>query len=562
MAFGRRAQREPFDFDWLIVGSGFGGSVAAHRLTQKGYRVGVLECGRRWEDDDFAESLWNLPRSLWLPRLGLRGTMRISMFKDITVLSGCGVGGGSLVYSNVLYRPPDEFFDDPAWAGLEDWRRELAPCYDEAERMLGVTTYPVDGQADALMRQVALDMGVADTYRKPPVAVYFGEPGVVEEDPYFGGDGPPRTGCTFCGACMAGCRDGAKNTLPKNYLWFAERGGARIFPSRQVTDIRPLGQSADGSEGFAVTTERPGFGPRRRRVQTARGVIVSAGALGTNKLLQRCRLNGSLTEISPRLGERVRTNSESVLAVTAPDDRCDFSEAVSITSSIFPDPQTHVEPVTYGRGADAMSLMFTVLAKIGPRATQPLRLAWALLRRPGAALKLLSPRGWSSRTMLMIVMQAIDSSIRLKPARRLRDGTVMLATEIEPGAQRPAPIPAAYDVAERVAEKIGGTAQASVLEAAFGTPVTAHFLGGAAIGADQSEGVVDSSLRVFGYQNLLICDGSVIPANIGVNPSLTITALAEHAIGRIPSAGDLTSAAQCSEPSITSELPSKTSTPR
>lgn len=551
---GRRKD-EPFDFDWLIVGSGFGGSVSAHRLTDKGYRVGVLECGQRWEDDDFSASLWNLPRSLWLPKLGCKGTMRISMFKDITVLSGSGVGGGSLVYSNVLYRPPDEFFDDSSWGALEDWRAELAPHYDEAERMLGVTKYPVDGVADAIMRDVASDLGVADTYRKPPVAVYFGEPGERAEDPYFDGAGPARTGCTFCGECMAGCRVGAKNTLPKNYLWFAERAGTKVMPERLVTDIRPLGSKADGSEGWAVTSERPGIGPRRRRVQTARGVIVSTGALGTNKLLQRCRLNGSLAGLSARLGEKVRTNSESVLAVTAPDDRFDFTEAVSITSSIFPDAETHVEPVTYGKGADAMSLMFTVLAKIGPRASQPWRLLRAMLRHPVQSLKLLAPRGWARRTMLMIVMQGIDSSIRLRPGKRLRDGTVLLTTEVDPGSMRPAPIPAAYDVAERIAEKTGGTAQASLLESALGTPVTAHFLGGAVIGRDASEGVVDSSLRAFGYENLMVVDGSVIPANIGVNPSLTITALAEHAMSRVPAAGDLTSPAECLEPSITSESP-------
>lgn len=524
----------PFDFDWLVVGSGFGGSVSALRLAEKGYRVGLLECGRRYDDDDFATSLWNFRRSLWLPKLGLRGTMRVSLFKDVAVLSGCGVGGGSLVYSNVLYRPPPAFFNDAQWAGLEDWQSVLAPHYNEAERMLGVVRYEIEGPADALIRQVADDMGVADTYQKPPVAVYMGEPGVTVADPFFDGEGPARTGCTLCGACMAGCREGAKNTLPKNYLWFAERRGVRIMPERLVTDIRPLGASADGSEGYAVTTERPGawLFPQRR-VLTAAGVVVATGALGTNKLLQRCRLNGSLTALSPRLGEAVRTNSESVLAVTAPDDRFDFSEAISITSSIFPDADTHIEPVTYGRGADAMSAMFTVLPKTGARATQPLRFALALLRNPGDALRLMSPRAWSRRTMLMIVMQSIDTSIRMRPARRLRDGTVKLATEVPPGCKRPAPIPVAYEVAQLLARKIGGIPQASLLEATMATPVTAHFLGGAVIGSDADHGVVDRRQRVFGYENLLICDGSVLPANIGVNPSLTITALAEHAISHV-----------------------------
>jgi cholesterol oxidase len=527
--------QDDFDFDWLIVGSGFGGSVSALRLAQKGYRVGVLECGKRWRDNDFAKSLWNLRRSMWMPKLGMRGTMRISVFKDITVLSGSGVGGGSLVYSNVLYRPPREFFKDSRWADLEDWESALAPFYDEAERMLGVETYPHEGVADRLIREVAADMGVGDTYQKPPVAVYMGERGVTHPDPYFGGEGPSRTGCELCGACMLGCRHNAKNILPKNYLWFAERLGVRIMPERQVTDIRPLGAGADGSEGYAVTSERPGaWLNRRRQVLTARAVVISTGALGTNKLLQRCRLNGSLPALSPRLGELVRTNSESVLAVTSPDDRFDFSEAVSITSSMFPAPDTHVEPVTYGRNADAMNLMYTVLPNTGPRATQPLRFLKALIVGFPTFLKLLNPAGWSRRTMMMIVMQGIDTSIRMRPGRRLKDGTVLLNSDVAPDAPRPTPIPLAYDVARRLSKKVGGIPQASMLEATIATPVTAHFLGGAVIGADPECGVVDNNQRVFGYENLMICDGSVLPANLGVNPSLTITALAERAMSLVP----------------------------
>lgn len=536
----------PFDFDWLIVGSGFGGSVSALRLAQKGYRVGVLECGKRWDDADFAESLWNFPRSTWLPRAGLRGTMRVSLFKDIAVLSGSGVGGGSLVYSNVHYRPDDSFFSGPEWPRDVDWLDDLAPHYDEAERMLGVAEYPHETHADALMHEVATDLGVAESYRKPPVAVYMGEPGETVDDPYFGGDGPPRTGCTLCGQCMVGCRVGAKNTLPKNYLWFAERLGVSVMPEREVTDVRPLGASADGSEGWEVEFGAPGgLGLRGRRRLRARGVVISTGTLGTNKLLQRCRLNGSLDALSQRLGHRVRTNSESVLAVTAPNDGFDFTEAVSITSSIFPDADTHIEPVTYGKGADAMSLMFTVMPKTGPRATQPLRFGMTLVRNGGDVLRSLSPRGWSSRTMLMITMQAIDTSIRLRPLRRRRDGSVLLTTEVEPGSVRPEPIPLAYDVAERIAEKIGGVAQASLLEATMSTPVTAHFLGGAVIAADSDHGVVDQDHRVFGYENLLVCDGSVMPANVGVNPSLTITALTERAISKVPARAeiDLTSRA-------------------
>jgi len=526
-----------YDYDYVVVGSGFGGSTAALRLAEKGYRVAVLECGRRYEDDDFPETTWQMPRAFWMPALKLRGMLRVSSFKDITVLSGSGVGGGSLVYSNVLLRAPERFFDDPQWAELADWRAELEDHYGEAERMLGVMRYERDGVADRLLRDVADDLGVGHTYAKPTVGVFLGEPGKTVEDPYFGGAGPPRTGCTLCGNCMVGCRDGAKNILTKNYLYFAERRGVRIMPERLVTDIRPLGRSADGSEGYAVTSVTPGNAlARHRRTLRARAVVVAAGTLGTNKLLQRCRLNGSLNVLSPRLGEKVRTNSESVLAVTAPDDRFDLAESICISSSVWLDEHTHIEPVTYGTGGDFNSSMFSLLVDPGDRGTQPLRFAAAALRHPRTLLRVSRPRHWSRRTLLFIVMQSLDSSIRLRPARRLRDGTVLLQTDPDPDAPRPGPVTAAHDLARRLAEKMGGTPQASIFESAFSIPVTAHFLGGAIIGRDADHGVVDADLNVHGYENLMICDGSVLPANLGVNPSLTITALTERAMTRIPAA--------------------------
>lgn len=524
-----------YDYDYVVVGSGFGGSTAALRLAEKGYSVALLECGRRYEDADMPEATWQIPRAFWLPLLKLRGMLRVSPFKDITVLSGSGVGGGSLVYSMVLLRPPDRTFDDPQWAGLADWRAELPDHYDEAERMLGVMRYERDGVGDRLLKDVAEDLGVADTYSKPTVGAFLGAPGETVDDPYFNGAGPSRTGCTRCGNCMVGCRVGAKNILTKNYLYFAERLGVRILPERQVTDIRPLGRSGDGSEGFAVTSVTPGnVLMRGRRTVNARAVVVAAGTLGTNKLLQRCRLNGSLNVLSPRLGEKVRTNSESVLAVTAPDDRFDLSDSVCISSSIWLDENTHVEPVVYGTGGDFNSSLFSLLVDPGSRGKQPLRFAAAALRNPRTLLRASNPRHWSRRTLLFIVMQSLDSSIRLRPWRRLRDGTVILQTEPDPGSPRPQPIPAAYDVARRLAEKMGGTAQASVFEAMLCTPVTAHFLGGAVIGATADHGVVDADLNVHGYENLMVCDGSVLPTNLGVNPSLTITALVERAMERIP----------------------------
>ena len=526
------APERDYDYDWLVVGSGFGGSVSALRLSEKGYRVGVLEAGRRFEDQDFARSTWDVRRYFWMPRLGLRGILRLSWFHDVFVLSGCGVGGGSLGYANTLYVPPFEsrFYADPQWCDLEDWPRVLAPFYREAERMLGVTTYEGEGPADTLLRELAEELGVGHTYSTTRVGAYFGEPGRTVPDPYFGGTGPPRAGCTRCGGCMIGCRLNAKNTLPKNYLWFAERAGVEILPERTVCDIRPL-DGYDGRAGYAVTSERSGAWLRReRRTQTARGVVVAAGPLGTNLLLQRARRAGSLPRLSSRLGDLVRTNSEAITAVTTKDDRHDFTRSVAITSSIYPDEHTHVENVTYGRGGNAMGMLFTLFTPSGTRITRPLRWLAAVLRRPVTFVRLLSPARWSRRTVILLTMQTLDNRMRL----RLRPGGTRLQTEEDPEKPSPRSIPLADWVTRRAAEKLDATPQSGFTEAFLNVPPTAHILGGAAIGADASTGVVDARQRVFGYRNLLVCDGAAVPANIGVNPSLTITALAEHAMSHVP----------------------------
>ncbi len=532
------------DYDWLVIGSGFGGSVSALRLAEKGYRVAVLECGRRFRDEDFAQSTWNLRRYYWMPRLGLKGILRMTVFKDVFVASGCGVGGGSLGYANTLYRARDQFFDDPQWAGLEaDWRRELDPHYAQAERMLGVTPYEGDGPADLLLKRYAEESGFGDTYGKPNVGVFFGEPGATVEDPFFGGEGPERAGCIRCGSCMVGCRHNAKNTLVKNYLWFAERAGVEIEPERTVIDVRPLG-APDGSGGYEITSERSGAWIRKdRRSVTAGGVVFAAGTLGTNRLLQRCRLSGSLPAVSERLGYLVRTNSESILAVTAPDDANDFTNGIAITSSIYPDPDTHIEPVTYGRGADSQSFLFTLLTEAGGRGTRPVHFLLGLLRHPRSFARLLVPRAWARRTVILLVMQTLDNSIRLKVRRRLPDGDVVLTTEQDPDNPNPDSIPAAYEAARWLAGKLRGTPQAMFTEAIAAVPTTAHILGGAVIGATPGDGVVDSANRVFGYENLLVCDGAAVPANVGANPGLTITALAERAMGRVPEKSSATTGA-------------------
>jgi len=525
-----------YDYDWLVIGSGFGGSVSALRLSEKGYTVAVLECGRRFEDGDFAKTTWNLRRYYWMPRLGLKGIFRMTLFKDIFVVSGCGVGGGSLGYANTLYRPQpgSRFYTDPQWAALGDWEAELAPHYAEAERMLGVTSYEGEGPADRLLKELAEELGVAETYRTTQVGVFFGKPGQTVADPYFGGDGPARAGCIRCGACMVGCRHNAKNTLRKNYLWFAERNGVQITPERTVVSIRPLG-AEDGSDGYEVTSERSGAWVRKdRQVHTARGVIVAAGPLGTNQLLQRCRLGGSLPRLSDRLGHLVRTNSEAISAVTTTDDRLDFTKSIAITSSIYPDPDTHIENVTYGPGADSMSLLFTLLTGPGNKLTRPLRALIGALLHPIAFVRASVPFKWSRRTVILLTMQTIDNHMRLRPKRNLLGLGPRLQSEEDPEKPNPRFIPAANHATRRAAEKLDAIPQSGITEALLNIPTTAHILGGAVIGQTPETGVIDADHRVFGYQNLLVCDGSAIPANLGVNPSLTIAAMAERAISRIP----------------------------
>ncbi len=534
-----RGVSEAYDFDWLVIGSGFGGSVSALRLAEKGYSVGVLECGRRFADHEMPTNTADVRRYSWRPHMGMKGIFRLTIFRDVAVVSGCGVGGGSLGYANTLYVPPGAFFADPQWAELAEWERELAPHYAEAQRMLGVVQNPHDDPADQLLRELGEHLGVSDTYKKTPVGVYFGEPGVTVPDPFFGGEGPERTGCQLCGRCMVGCPHGAKNTLVKNYLYLAERRGAHVMPERTVLDVRPLGL-ADGSDGYEVVSVRSGAWARREeRVHRARGVVVAAGPLGTNTLLQRCRLGGSLPRISPRLGELVRTNSEAILTVTVPEEQAaGFTRRVAISSSIYPDPHTHIETVSYGEDGDSMRMFYTLLVGDGTRVTRPLKWLGQVLLHPGRFAKVLGAKRWSRRTIIVLVMQTLDNAIALRP-RRGPLGTVWLRTEQDPERPNPTFLPVANQAAEWLAKRTGGIAQSSVMEALFNIPTTAHILGGAVIAPDPEHGVIDARQRVFGYENLLVCDGSAIPANVGVNPSLTITALAERAMSFVPAAGEV-----------------------
>jgi cholesterol oxidase len=517
-------------FDVVVVGSGFGGSVAALRLTEKGYRVAVVEAGRRFADDEFPETSWRLRRFLWAPRLGCYGIQRITLLRNVLVLSGAGVGGGSLVYANTLYRPPERFFADPQWAGITDWSAELAPHYDQAERMLGVVPYVGETPSDRAMRTVAGQMGVGDTFHNAPVGVFLGTPGEAVDDPYFGGVGPARNGCLQCGECMTGCRHNAKNTLVKNYLYLAEKAGARVFPRSTVTAVRP---QAGG--GYRVEMTRTGSvgTSGNRRAFAADQVVFAAGALGTQRLLHEMRDTGVLPGLSPALGTLTRTNSESIVGAKSNRSDVDFTRGVAITSSFHPDPDTHIEPVRYGHGSNAMGLLQTLLTDGGGRLPRSLKWLAEAARHPGALARGISTRRWSERTIIALVMQSLDNSLTV---RRRRGPFGGLTSSQGHGEPNPGWIPAGNEAVRRLAELIDGTPGGSWGEI-FNIPLTAHILGGCPIGADPEHGVVDAYQRVYGHPGLHVLDGAAVSANLGVNPSLTITAQAERAVSLWPNRG-------------------------
>jgi cholesterol oxidase len=524
------------NYDVVVIGSGFGGSVTALRLVEKGYRVGVLEAGRRFTPQTMPKNSWHLRDFIWAPRLGCTGLQRIHLLKDCVILAGAGVGGGSLNYANTLYVPRQPFFDDPQWAAITDWREELAPHYDQATRMLGVIRNPSTTPSDLAMRNLADRFGKADTFTLAPVGVYFGrdgaeEPGITATDPFFGGAGPERTGCIQCGECMTGCRHGAKNTLTTNYLYLAERAGAEIHALTTVTSVRPL---KDGA-GYEVRTVRSTRWRRRPdRAFTAKQVVFAAGTYNTQKLLHDLRAT-TLPRVSERLGYLTRTNSEALLGVRIPNPQQDYTRGVAITSSWYPQPDTHIEPVRYGRGSNSMGLLNTVLTDGGSRRKRVTEAIGILFRHPAQFLVLL-PRKWSERVIILLVMQSLNNSITVLRKRTLFGGTRLTSRQGD-GEPNPTWIPVANRAARQLADDLGGTPGGTWGDL-LNIPMTAHFIGGCVIGASPEDGVIDPYHRLFGYEGLHVVDGSALTANPGVNPSLSITAQAERAMSFWPNSGE------------------------
>ncbi|WP_370894400.1 GMC oxidoreductase [Janibacter sp. GXQ6167] len=544
----RGVAAEP-DVDVLIIGSGFGGSVSALRLAEKGYRVRVLEAGRRFADSDFARTSWDLKNFLWAPSLGCYGIQRIHLLSDVMILAGAGVGGGSLNYANTLYVPPAPFFADPQWREITDWSVELAPHYALAQTMLGVVTNPCEGPVEQVMREAAADMGVAETFRKTPVGVLFGtgEGGETLADPYFGGAGPARTTCTECGNCMVGCRVGAKNTLVKNYLALAESLGAEVIPLRTVTRIGEVVGAPGEAVTYRVRHERTDArGDEGARVTTARHVILAAGTWGTQHLLHAMRAEGELPRLSPRLGELTRTNSETLVGALASATPAEpLTKGVAITSSFHPDADTHIENCRYGEGSDAMGLLTTLLAP-GDDSRWPrwARLLASLPSQPKALAAWFPPgRHFADRTIIGLVMQSLDNSLSTSVTRS-RFGRWKLTSRQGHGEPNPTYIEAGHRgiraIGKRLAERIGVPVYAGgTWGEAFDVPLTAHFLGGAPIGDSPQRGVIDPYHRVWGYPGISVVDGSAISANLGVNPALTITAQAERAMSLWPNRGEV-----------------------
>ena len=513
-----------YDYDYIIIGSGFGGSVSAYRLSQKGYNVLVIEKGKRFDSQDFPQTNWNLPKWLWIPRLRFFGIFKITFLKHVGILSGVGVGGGSLVYANTLPVPQEAFFTSGSWAGIRNWKEELLPFYKMANTMLGATKNPKLGVSDKILQNIAQRKGLETKFSSTNVAVYFGEPEKEVEDPFFNGAGPKRSGCTFCGACMTGCRHNAKNTLDKNYLYLAERNGVTILPEEEVCKVVPIDPT--GEEGYTVESKSSTLILSKQKRFTTRKVIFAGGVLGTVDLLLKLKKN-SLSNLSNRLGEMVRTNNESLIGVVTPELNSDLTEGVAIGSILHTDENSHLEPVRYGKGSGFWKSLMLPLTTGNTLFKRLLKTSVELVSHPIAYWRIIFNKDFASRSAVLLFMQTLDSTLSLKR------GWLGLASDVKNGEKPATFIPEAVSYANEYAKEINGKPMVVATETLLGIPTTAHILGGCVIGKDIHTGVIDEKHHVFGYKNLMICDGSAISANPGVNPSLTITAMTERAMSFI-----------------------------
>lgn len=517
-------------YDYVIVGSGFGGSVSALRLSQKGYKVLVIEKGQWFKDHSYAKNAWDLKRWMWMPSAGLRGIMKMTVFRHVTVYSGVGVGGGSLTYGATLPTPKTAFFKSGSWSGLQDWEAKLKPFYKEALRMLGAQTNPTLTSADEVIKQLAKDMGKESDFHPSRVGVFFSDnPGNFTSDPYFDGEGPNRKGCIQCGGCMTGCRYNAKNTLDKNYLYLAQKLGAKIIAEKEVVDIVPAGQQ-DGSEGYFIRykSSRP-YSRKQKNVIHSKGVIFSGGVLGTVPLLLKLKKQDSLPKLSHKVGMDIRTNNETVTTVTSFDENADFAKGVTIGSLLNTDEHSHLEPINQNNEAGLMKFLMAPNVGGSNLLLRLISFVQIMFKQPKDNLKVLFSKNWARRSMMLLFMQHLDSTLSLK-----RGPGGILKTGLGEGPAPSRIIPESKHLTEKVEQIIGGKASTGITEAVFGTPSTAHILGGAVMGKTAYQGVINDKCEVFGYPNMYVCDGSAISANPGVNPSLSITAISEWAMSHIP----------------------------
>lgn len=510
-------------FDYLIIGSGFGGSVSAMRLSEKGYSVAVLEKGKRYRTEDFPQSNWNLRKFLWIPKCGLYGIQAMTLLRDVFILHGTGVGGGSLVYANTLLVPSDQAL---AQWGDGKWKERLQPFYSSAQKMLGAVTPPVKTLSDSYLEEIINEYDYPDSFEPVEVGIYFGESGETVLDPYFDGQGPDRTGCIECGGCMVGCKENAKNTLDKNYLYFAEKKGVKIFSETEAVLV-----SEEDQNLYTVHTRKSTGLRHPKKTYYAKKIIFSGGVLGTVKLLKQSQING----LPKSIGDIVRTNSEALIGVVSHDKEVDHSKGIAIASQAMLDNDTQVELVRYGAGQDVMANLGTVLT--GGTKHYPRWILWLynIFRHPLNTARNLYPFGWAKHSTILLVMQTLENYLSLRLKRSwLRFGRKTLVSKRNTKDPIPSYIPQANLLAERMAEKMNGRACSSLPEAVLNTATTAHILGGCILGHDPETSVVNEKLQIHGKENLFVIDGSVIPGNLGVNPSLTITTLAEWAMSHIP----------------------------